>query len=217
MLALAMQYPATQVNVITRPTIISYQHGLKQTAREKFAKIPETIMAKAVELNAVLGRHIPGYSLPGRLACEVVLDDSMCGRPEFVLLSKPNGQLAYVGDAVLTLSLCARSYYANRSRNDHQALRSRVTSTEAFASAADALFPEGIPLLSWEHITTPGRVPSMRQKATFLEAILGAMEADEFQGTEDSSPDERIRAGLVLDKVAMMTELVWANVKTPND
>jgi len=216
-LALAMQFPATQVNVINRPTILSYQHGLKQVAREKFAKIPDTILVKAVELNDQLGRHIPGYSLPGRLACEVVLDDSMCGRPEFVLLSKPNGQLAYVGDAVLTLSLCARSYYAQRSRNDHQALRSRVTCTEAFAAAADALFPAGIPLVTWDSVAQPGRNPSTRQKATFLEAILGAMELDEFQATEERSAEERIKAGLVLDKIATMTNLVWTNVKPSHD
>jgi len=172
-----------------QPAIVSYQQGLKNSARVKYEGLPHVIASASCALRLALRDIIPPYHPPDDAFLEACTDTSVCNRPEFVLNMRGNQCLAYIGDAYLTLSASKECYVSGHSPDTYQGYRSMFTSTAHMAAFYLHYFHDrGVAPATWQGFTDNQKL-SARQAATFIEAILGEMVKLRMTGMADAFAD----------------------------
>ena len=141
---------------------VSFCAGLKPSKREEFSQIPQRILEKHALVQAKFGDIV--------IPVDVCVDESITKRTEFKLDgAKCNRALAYLGDAHLSLYLAQSAYAKGFSAHEFQAWRTLRTSDQYLASVYDKMFGENV--IVFECFGGP----TTRQKATFVEALIGAL------------------------------------------
>ncbi len=145
--------------------ITSYQDNLKQSKRTEFSKLPDVLLLKAAKV-AERFEH-PDVHL-------VCVDESIVNRTEFSINLPSNRRLAYVGDAFLALQLAQQAFEKQLTPEDYQKWRGVCLSDKYLARVYDELFPKDDVIVHFNDTL------SVKQKATFIEALVGLLKSDEL-------------------------------------
>lgn len=136
--------------------------GLKPSKCAEFLTIPDQLAAKF---------QVVKQQFSSLETMSVCLDDSMMKRVEFKLEGiQGNRQLAYLGDAYISLYLAQLAFDSDFDPSQFQSWRTSHTSDTHLAAVYDRTFQEDVILYFGKDPT-----PSMKQKATFMEALVGAL------------------------------------------
>lgn len=136
--------------------------GLKPSKCAEFLSIPDQLASK---FQVVQNRF------PSLKDMSVCLDDSMVKRVEFKLEGiQGNRQLAYLGDAYISKYLAQLAFDSDFDPSQFQSWRTSRTSDNHLASVYDQTFQENVILYFGKD-----PAPSVKQKATFMEALVGAL------------------------------------------
>ena len=101
------------------------------------------------------------YTLP--------LSRAFMSNPDYAIDCAANVKLAYVGDAYLSLYVSEVAFERNYVQEDHQHLRSSVTSNSHLSKFHDSWF-------KYETVLLPvNSKQSEKQKADFIEALIGIL------------------------------------------
>lgn len=145
--------------------VTSFQENLKQSKREQFSKLPDLLSSKV----ALVAKRFKDSDL--QLAC---IDESITNRTEFSLDVSSNRKLAYLGDAFLSYDLARRAFERDMSPEDAQTWRAARTSDKHLATVYDRIFGTEDVVLHFNDVL------SVKQKATFIEALLGLLQSQEL-------------------------------------
>lgn len=136
--------------------------GLKPSKCAEFLSIPDQLASKF----QVVKRQFPSLE-----TMSVCLDDSMVKRVEFKLEGvQGNRQLAYLGDAYISKRLAQLAFDSDFEPSQFQSWRTSHTSDTHLAAVYDRMFQEDVILYFGKE-----PAPSVKQKATFMEALVGAL------------------------------------------
>jgi hypothetical protein len=130
MQSVTVPVPLSGATILQAFQQLTFQHGLKVSAQERFRNISPQLENCSNALAQVLARTNPEFGmLPRGYFVLVCLDDSMVHRPEYTVSCMSNKTLAYFGDAALTLYLANLCVDRQASAEQYQNERSRCTST----------------------------------------------------------------------------------------
>jgi len=142
----------------------------KETKRAEYRTLYTRLNECANNVMEALVHKEPSFSaVPVHYFEHVALDASVVRRQEFVLKCNSNSHLAYVGDAFLTWYLAKTQFISGSTQKEYQDCRNDKTSNDSLAVYFDNLFERGTYILVWED------EPSVRQKASFVEALIGML------------------------------------------
>lgn len=144
---------------------VTFCDGLKPSKRQEFSFLPQKIQACFEKVQ----RHFPTLT-----RMEVCVDESVVKRTEYTLEGiVSNRALAYLGDAYLSLFLARSAYERGYDANAFQQWRTSHTSDKHLSVIFDELFKDD------EVVQVFGTGVSVGQKATFMEALVGALDDGE--------------------------------------
>lgn len=145
--------------------VTHFQENLKQSKREAFSQLPHLLDAKVAIVSQKFA-HTQLYR-----AC---IDESIANRTEFSLDTPSNRSLAYLGDAFLSYRLALRACDKRMTPDAFQTWRTSHTSDKHLAGVYDTLFGSEDVVLHFNDTL------SVKQKATFIEALIGLIQTDEM-------------------------------------
>lgn len=141
---------------------VSFQNGLKESKRVEYAQLSQELENRARNLFKVF--PVEGIQV-------VCVDESITKRTEFSVNMSSNRMLAYLGDARLSMHMAECAFQRCYTAKQHQDWRTSHTSDKHLANVFDDIFGDQQVIL---HFVNAGNtVPSVSQKATFMEALIG--------------------------------------------
>lgn len=165
--------PTTFENPISAISNMRKIPGLKQSLSERLSSLPKMLTDVSADAKTIVNQVIPTSSnismIHFALAC---LDSSVIGRVEFTSTATGNGKLAYLGDSVLTQEIATLAFEKDLVPKNYQIMRSNFTDKQRLSGLFDHLFQTRKVLLTWDFFYS-GASYTMRQKAEFIEALLG--------------------------------------------
>ena len=149
---------------------INFQDGLKLSLRNKGYQLFDRVMKEADMLRLKLVEVEAGFKqIRSKQLCNVLLDHSLMNRGEFQLDCNSNQQLAYVGDAYLSLYLAKKCFKEKKTPGSYSSMRQRYCCNKRLALIHDQLLHPVLPIC-WD-----GVIPGVKQKSECLEALIGML------------------------------------------
>ena len=154
---------------------MTFVPGLKISKRGEFVTYFAELKRRAERASALLRVANEKFVEVGLEALlQVCLDESVVARTEFTLLCRSSKCMVSVGSAHLNTRIAVLCYLNRQATaQDYQNLRDQRCKQTDKAVLFDRLFGKNAVLLFWGF--EDGREPSTRQKADFVDALIGML------------------------------------------
>jgi hypothetical protein len=167
--------------------------GLKESKQARIRMLKDDLFKMMATASSLLSSR--GIAITPRLLSEACVDFSIGAQTQFKFVGETNARAALVGDAVLSMRLAFMGYVHNRSPAECQQERTSLTKGASLALVYDIIFGKERCVLTWDWVESPGSLLGIRQKAEFLEALIGVAYACYDEGTAYSLCDMYLKIG----------------------